>query len=143
LREREKERVRERKREREREKKEREREKKERQREKERQTEKKKGERERERERRERERGEKEREREKQKQCFRGRNFPLTFDKNSSKMTTNAKKNKIGQKSSENLEIRLCQSSTSKSLKLQYGTNAISVPLSIPEILPFKHRAEL
>jgi sRNA-binding protein len=100
-------------------------------------------ERERERKRRERERGEKEREREKQKQCFRERNFPLTFDKNSSKMTTNAKKNKIGQKSSENLEIRLCQSSTSKSLKLQYGTNAISVPLSIPEILPFKHRAEL
>jgi hypothetical protein len=31
-------------------------------------------------------------EREKQKQCFRERNFPLTFDKNSSEMTTNAKK---------------------------------------------------
>jgi hypothetical protein len=43
-------------------------------------------ERKRERKRRERER---EREGEKQKQCFRERSFPLTFDKNSSIMTTN------------------------------------------------------
>jgi hypothetical protein len=75
---------------------------------------------------------EKEREREKQKHCFRERNFLLTFDKNSSKMTTNA----IFLRSVRSLrKIQIFEFVKIPRIhKLQYGTHAIYVPLVIPDI---------